>query len=65
VVHWATYVLWPIAVLHALGSGTDAGSTWFRTLAAVCVGSVIVAVGWRLVPSYGGRGWAREPRRSA
>ena len=29
-VHWATYALWPVALLHALGNGTDGGSTWFR-----------------------------------
>ena len=25
-VHWATYALWPMALLHAIGSGTDAGA---------------------------------------
>jgi sulfoxide reductase heme-binding subunit YedZ len=64
-VHWATYALWPIALLHSLGSGTDAGAIWFRTLAAVCVAAVLAALGWRLAPSYAGRGWARHPRRVA
>jgi predicted ferric reductase len=64
-VHWATYVLWPTALLHALGSGTDAGTLWFRTFAAICVGCVVTAVGWRLTPSYAGRGWVRHPRRTA
>lgn len=66
VVHWATYVLWPTALLHALGSGTDAGSVWFRALAAFCVIAVVGAIGWRLAPSYAGRGWvARHARRTA
>ncbi|MGI8522373.1 MAG: ferric reductase [Nocardioides sp.] len=63
-VHWATYALWPTAVLHALGNGTDGGSTWLRGLAAVCVAAVALAVTWRLRPSYDGRGWVRTPRRT-
>ena len=64
-VHWATYALWPVALMHALGNGTDSGSTWLRWLAVVCVGSVVTAVGWRLTPSYAHRGWTRHPRRAA
>ena len=33
VVHWATYALWPIAMAHALGNGTDAGHRWFLLFA--------------------------------
>jgi sulfoxide reductase heme-binding subunit YedZ len=64
-VHWATYALWPTALLHALGSGSDASSTWFRAIAVVCVSAVVASVGWRVVPSFEGRGWARRPRRVA
>lgn len=64
VVHGATYVLWPMALLHALGSGTDAGTTWFRGLAAVCVAAVLAALAWRVAPSYAERGWVRHPRRT-
>jgi methionine sulfoxide reductase heme-binding subunit len=64
-VHWATYALWPTALLHAIGSGTDAATLWFRALAVVCVSAVVTAVGWRLAPSYAGRGWTRHPRRTA
>jgi sulfoxide reductase heme-binding subunit YedZ len=64
-VHWATYVLWPTALLHALGSGTDAATLWFRGLAVVCVSAVVTAVGWRLAPSYAERGWNRLSRRAA
>jgi methionine sulfoxide reductase heme-binding subunit len=63
-VHWATYALWPTALLHALGSGTDAASPWFRATAVVCVFAVVTAVGWRLAPSYEGRGWTRHARRT-
>lgn len=64
-VHWATYALWPVALLHALGSGTDSGTAWFRWLAVACVVAVVSALGWRLTPSYAGRGWVRHPRRTA
>jgi hypothetical protein len=64
-VHWATYALWPMALLHAIGSGTDAATMWFRGLAVLCVSAVVTAVGWRLAPSYANRGWARHPRRTA
>jgi methionine sulfoxide reductase heme-binding subunit len=64
-VHWATYALWPTALLHALGSGTDAATLWFRVLAVACVSAVVTAVGWRLAPSYTGRGWTRHARRTA
>jgi predicted ferric reductase len=65
VVHWATYLLWPTALLHALGAGTDAATPWFRALAVACVAAVVTTVGWRLAPSYDGRGWTRHPRRAA
>jgi methionine sulfoxide reductase heme-binding subunit len=64
-VHWATYALWPVALTHALGSGTDRGTLWLRAVAAGCVLAVVVAVGWRLTPSYAERGWSRHPRRTA
>jgi sulfoxide reductase heme-binding subunit YedZ len=64
-VHWATYVLWPTALLHALGSGTNATQSWFRALAVVCVVAVMTAVGWRLAPSFAERGWVRRSRRTA
>jgi methionine sulfoxide reductase heme-binding subunit len=64
-VHWATYALWPVALMHALGNGTDGGSAWLRGLAVVCISAVVTAVGWRLTPSYAHRGWTRHPRRTA
>lgn len=62
-IHWATYLLWPVALMHALGNGTDAGSTWMTALAVACIGAVSAAVGWRLLPSFGSRGWVRTPRK--
>jgi predicted ferric reductase len=64
-VHWATYAVWPTALLHTLGSGTDAATWWLRITACLCSVAVVAAVGWRLTPSYAGRGWVRHPRRTA
>jgi methionine sulfoxide reductase heme-binding subunit len=61
-VHWATYALWPVALLHALGTGTDAGAWWFRALAGGCALAVGSAVTWRLSAGYAERGWKRRPR---
>lgn len=47
-VHWLAYLTWPMALLHGLGTGTDAGETWLRAVAATCVAAVLAAVGWRL-----------------
>lgn len=62
-VHWATYALWPIALAHSLGNGSDTGSLWMTAVAAVCIGAVTAALGWRLMPSFDGRGWTRTPRK--
>lgn len=62
VVHWGTYPLWAFALVHALGSGTDAGSAWFRAVAATCALAVALAAGWRTTTAYAERGFRRVPR---
>ena len=61
-VHWLTYLLWPVALLHGLGTGTDAGSLWMDAVAVVCSAAVAGAAAWRLAPSYAERGRARISR---
>lgn len=51
-IHWAAYGAWPIALVHALGSGTDAGTAWFLILAGVCAVAVAGALSWRLSTSF-------------
>ncbi|MGN6244368.1 MAG: ferric reductase-like transmembrane domain-containing protein [Motilibacteraceae bacterium] len=46
-VHWAAYGCWPLAVLHAIRSGTDAGAQWNVVLVTACAAAVGLAVGWR------------------
>jgi methionine sulfoxide reductase heme-binding subunit len=43
-IHWLAYASWPVAVLHGLGTGTDAKSWWLLALTFVCVGVVLIAV---------------------
>jgi sulfoxide reductase heme-binding subunit YedZ len=47
-VHWAAYALWPFAVLHTIGTGTDVHSAWMLGLLAICTLMVAGLVGWRL-----------------
>jgi sulfoxide reductase heme-binding subunit YedZ len=45
-VHGMAYALWPVAVLHGLGAGTDVVAV--RWLTAGCALVVVTAVAWRL-----------------
>ncbi len=47
-VHWFTYAMWPIALLHAIGNGTNGTSRWFLLLSATSAAIVAGAVIWRL-----------------
>jgi predicted ferric reductase len=47
-VHWGAYAMWPIAVVHAVGTGTDATSPVFLGITGACVVAVAVAVIRRL-----------------
>ena len=46
-IHWLTYAMWPIAVVHTIGTGTDPRFAWMLAIEAICVGSVVAAVAWR------------------
>ena len=52
-VHWLAYVSWPVALLHALGTGSDARTGWVELLAFACVGSVALAIAWRAAAARG------------
>ena len=57
--HWFTYVSWPIAVAHGLGSGTDSTSVWALALTLGCCAIVALAAFARFrhveLPSAAGR----------
>lgn len=46
--HWLAYGSWPVALVHGLGTGTDARVTWLQVVAALCVACVVGAVLWRV-----------------
>ena len=47
-VHWLAYLCWPIALFHALGSGSDSSLPVVLAIDAVCAATVLAAVAWRL-----------------
>jgi methionine sulfoxide reductase heme-binding subunit len=60
-VHWLAYLSWPVALMHALGNGTDSSTWWLRTLAGACTMAVLGAVGWRVSQRFQEYGDARVP----
>jgi sulfoxide reductase heme-binding subunit YedZ len=47
-VHWLAYACWPLALVHGLGTGTDAAQGWMLAIDAICVAVVVGAVGLRV-----------------
>ncbi len=52
-VHWLAYAAWPVALVHALGTGSDSRFGWMETIGAAC----IAAVGLALVVRAAAAGW--------
>lgn len=52
-VHWLAYASWPVAILHSLGTGTDAPATWSLIIVGACTLTVLAAVAWRIGPDAG------------
>jgi methionine sulfoxide reductase heme-binding subunit len=50
-VHWTTWLMWPLALVHALGSGSDIGSGWALGIGVSCVAMVLLALVWRVRPA--------------
>lgn len=46
-VHWLAYAMWPVAVIHGIGTGTDTRFLWMWAIEAVCIGGVVAAAAWR------------------
>jgi hypothetical protein len=55
--HWTAYAAWPIALVHALGTGSDARIGWMQALGLFVTAAVVLAVAARLVDGtdWGGR----------
>jgi hypothetical protein len=48
-VHWLAYAAWPVALIHALGTGSDARVGWMRIVGAASVAVVALAALARFV----------------
>jgi predicted ferric reductase len=59
VVHWATYLCWPVAIAHGLGTGTDGGKIWVFGLTIACIAAVVVSAVYRSVKALPARRLAR------
>ena len=57
--HWAAYGCWGIALVHALGTGSDVRTSAFLFFAGICGAFVLAMVGWRLAEG----GQAGQPLR--
>ena len=44
--HWLAYACWPVALVHVLGTGSDAKTSWMLVLTAGSVLVVLAAVWW-------------------
>jgi sulfoxide reductase heme-binding subunit YedZ len=44
-VHWFAYAMWPFALIHGIGSGTDRSQIWMLGIDVVCVITVLSVAG--------------------
>ena len=58
-VHWLAYASWPVALVHGLGTGSDAKSGWLLVLSAICTLAVAVAIVLRVLQTPGVEGGRR------
>jgi predicted ferric reductase len=56
--HWLAYASWPVALLHAFGTGSDIKQGWMLWLSIACVAVVLAAVLARVA-----FGWPANRRR--
>jgi hypothetical protein len=47
-IHWVAYLSWPVALVHALGTGTDTRLGWAQLGVVGCLIVVAGGVGWRV-----------------
>lgn len=58
-VHWASYLCWPVAVLHGLGTGTDTPVRWVLAATLACVALIAGLTVWRLAHGWPSHAVAR------
>ena len=62
-IHRATFIVYVLALMHALGSGTDGASLWFRGLAVGTAIPIAVLLAIRYLPRPARPAAAPAPRR--
>jgi methionine sulfoxide reductase heme-binding subunit len=60
-VHWFAYAMWPVALVHGIGSGTDRSRLWMLAIDAACA----LAVLWVLISTHPALGAAGPPKGPA
>jgi methionine sulfoxide reductase heme-binding subunit len=55
VVHWISYLSWPLAVVHGLGTGSDSKDRWALGLTVACGATVLIAIAWRIASGWPAR----------
>jgi methionine sulfoxide reductase heme-binding subunit len=48
-IHATAYAMWPVAMLHAVGTGSDVHALWVLALYVLCAALVLAAFVWRMV----------------
>jgi methionine sulfoxide reductase heme-binding subunit len=51
-VHWASWGAWLVAVLHALGTGSDTMNGWAQLIYISCAAVVIAGCWWRIAVGW-------------
>jgi methionine sulfoxide reductase heme-binding subunit len=46
-IHWLTYAMWPVALIHGIGTGSDSRFAWMLAIDGVCIMAVLMAILWR------------------
>jgi methionine sulfoxide reductase heme-binding subunit len=46
-IHWASYLMWPLALAHGITSGSDAAAPWMLAVDAACLAVASGALAWR------------------
>lgn len=47
--HYAAFAVFALGTMHGIGAGSDTAAPWALAIYAVCTGSVLVLIGWRLL----------------
>jgi hypothetical protein len=52
VLHWFSYLCWPLVLVHGLATGSDTKLAVVLVIDAACVTAVLGAVGWRIAVGW-------------